>query len=128
VFDEADRDDLKTNVASLNWQTSYKLFTEVFSSGSRYMTVHQAKGLEWKKVIVSLIPNKASNRDNITLDVMFGEPCLLEEKPEQEFTRMYYVACSRAMEDLYIHLPSGFDQNIINNALNGKNVQYEFIM
>jgi hypothetical protein len=52
VFDDADRDDLKSNVNGLNWQTSYKLFTRVFSAGSKYMTVHQAKGLEWKKGIM----------------------------------------------------------------------------
>ncbi|MDR3311204.1 MAG: hypothetical protein LBS90_07655, partial [Oscillospiraceae bacterium] len=46
IFDDADRADLTDNVQHLTWQTSYKLFTEVFSSGSKYMTVHQAKGLE----------------------------------------------------------------------------------
>lgn len=50
-----------------------------------------------------------------------------------EFTRMYYVACSRAREDLYIHLPSGFDYNILENAIrnftstSGQFINYEFI-
>lgn len=133
VFDDADRDDLRTNVLALNWQTSYKLFTEVFSVGSKYMTVHQAKGLEWKKVVVSLTPNKASNRDNTTLDAMYRNPCLLAEEAAQEFTRMYYVACSRAKEDLYIHLPSGFTSTIIDTAISsfitksGQKVEYEII-
>lgn len=133
VFDEADREDLKNNVSSLNWQTSYKLFTEVFSVGSKYMTVHQAKGLEWEKVVVSLIPNSRSDRDNITLEAIFQNPLLLEEDSAQEFTRMYYVACSRAKEDLYIHLPDGFNRRIIEIALNnfttisGQNIDYEFI-
>jgi len=133
VFDDADRDDLKTNVLTLNWQTSYKLFAEVFSAGSKYMTVHQAKGLEWEKVVVSLSPNKASNRDNTTLDAMYKNPCLLVEEAAQEFTRMYYVACSRAKEDLYIHLPNGFASNIIDAAINsfarksGQIVEYEII-
>ena len=117
VFDDADRDDLKANVISLNWQTSYKLFTEVFSAGSKYMTVHQAKGLEWEKVVVSLIPNKASNKDNTTLEVMYNNPCLLKEQAAQEFTRMYYVACSRAKEDLYIHLPNDFSLTTIDTAI-----------
>lgn len=133
VFDDADRDDLKANVLSLNWQTSYKLFTEVFSAGSKYMTVHQAKGLEWEKVVVSLTPNKASNKDNTTLDVMYNNPCLLAEQAAQEFTRMYYVACSRAKEDLYIHLPNGFSSSVIDNAIgaftekSGQRIEYEII-
>ncbi|MCL4463292.1 MAG: ATP-dependent helicase [Firmicutes bacterium] len=133
VFDDADREDLKNNVNGLNWQTSYKLFTEVFSVGSKYMTVHQAKGLEWEKVVVSLTPNSRSNRDNITLNHMFQNPQLLAEDAAQEFTRMYYVACSRAKEDLYIHLPGGFDRCIIETALSnftttsGQNIDYEFI-
>lgn len=133
VYDDADRDDLKANVLSLNWQTSYKLFTEVFSAGSKYMTVHQAKGLEWEKVVVSLTPNKASNKDNTTLDVMYNNPCLLEEQAAQEFTRMYYVACSRAKEDLYIHLPNGFSSSVIDNAIgaftekSGQRIEYEII-
>lgn len=89
----------------------------MFSAGSKYMTVHQAKGLEWKKVVVSLTPNKASNRDNTTLDAMYNNPCLLEEEAAQEFTRMYYVACSRAEEDLYIHLPNNFPPTTIDTAI-----------
>ncbi len=133
VFDEADRDDLKSNVNGLNWQTSYKLFTEVFSAGSRYMTVHQAKGLEWEKVVVSLTPNSRRDRDNITLNSMFQNPQVLVEDAAQEFTRMYYVACSRAKEDLYIHLPDGFDRCTIETTLNnfiktsGQNIDYELL-
>ena len=133
VFDEADRDDLKSNVNVLNWQTSYKLFTEVFSADSKYMTVHQAKGLEWEKVVVSLTPNSRSDRDNITLNSMFQNPQVLAEDAAQEFIRMYYVACSRAKVDLYIHLPDGFNQRIIETALNnfitksGQSIDYEFV-
>lgn len=134
VFDELDKDDLKNNVSSLNWQTSYKLFTEVFSAESRYMTVHQAKGLEWDKVVVSLFPNPNRNRDNTTLGAMFQNPQLLNEESSQEFTRMYYVACSRAKEDLYIHLPSSFDHNVLGMAFTNFNtvsrqiIDHEFIL
>jgi len=123
-FDEADRDDLKTNVSALNWQTSYKLFAEVFSAGSKYMTVHQAKGLEWEKVVVSLTPNKAANKDDTTLERMYHNPLLLEEKAAQEFTRMYYVACSRAKEDLYIHLPNELPPCIITTAIDSFSTKY----
>jgi DNA helicase-2/ATP-dependent DNA helicase PcrA len=134
IFDENDKDDLITEVSRLNWQTSYKLFKEVFSAQSRYMTVHQAKGLEWDKVVVSLIPNSRKNRDNTTLAAMFQTPQLMNEESSQEFTRMYYVACSRAKEDLYIHLPCDFDSSIIEGAISnfstvsGQHIDYEFIV
>lgn len=62
VFDELDRGDFRTSVSLLTWDTSYKLFTEVFSDNSKYMTVHQAKGLEWDKVVVSLLPSFKTNK------------------------------------------------------------------
>lgn len=127
VFDEYDLNNNKSfvySLSSLTWATSYKLFTEVFSPESKYMTVHQAKGLEWDKVIVSVNPN---NFDKIKLPAVYSNPEILKEEAADEFVRMYYVACSRAREELYIHLPVGFDQNVINTALNGRNVQYEII-
>lgn len=101
LFDELDSEKLTTAVAGLSWGTSYKLFTEVFSENSKYMTVHQAKGLEWDKVIISVTPNKF---DKIKLSDLYSKPQLMKENPADEFTRMYYVACSRAKEDLYIHI------------------------
>lgn len=127
VFDEYDLNNNKafvSNLSALTWATSYKLFTEVFSPESKYMTVHQAKGLEWDKVIVSVNPN---NFDKIKLPAVYSNPEILKEEAADEFVRMYYVACSRAREELYIHLPDGFDQNAINTALDGRNVQYEII-
>lgn len=50
-----------------------------------------------------------------------------------EFTRMYYVACSRAKEDLYVHI---LDEGLISKLQasidvyvekTGKNIAYEFI-
>ena len=133
VFDEQDRDVLKENVSKLNWQTSYKLFTEVFSPNSRYMTVHQAKGLEWKKVIVSVNPNKRKDINNTTLSAMYANPKIKAEEAAEEFTRLYYVACSRAKEELYIHLPDNKDMAIIKTAIDTfiensvQKIEYEFI-
>lgn len=64
IFDELDREQLIEAVNGLFWTTSYKLFKQVFSDDSRYMTVHQAKGLEWDKVIVSVMPG---SRDKINI-------------------------------------------------------------
>lgn len=130
VFDEQDRDELINNVKTLRWDTSYKLFTEVFSANSKYMTTHQAKGLEWDKVIVSLTPTR---RDNINISDVFSKPQLTEENSSDEFMRMYYVACSRAKEHLYIHIQSGCTKEVIVSNLNEyiKNtnckLEYEFL-
>jgi len=125
IFDDEDRDEIKTNVSLLSWYTSYKLFTEVFSEDSRYMTVHQAKGREWEKVIVGLEPNSRRDRDNTTLSSMFSNPQLLNEENAEEFTRMYYVACSRAKVDLYIHLKKGSDVTALQAALDNYNKAHE---
>lgn len=130
VFDDQDRDDLTKNVSSLRWDTSYKLFTEVFSENSKYMTAHQAKGLEWDKVIVSLTPTR---RDGIKISDVFSQPELTAENSSNEFVRMYYVACSRAREDLYIHIPSGCSKDVIIRSLDtyiqntGCSLKYEFL-
>lgn len=126
IFDDEDRDEIKTNVSLLCWYTSYKLFAEVFSEDSRYMTVHQAKGREWEKVIVCLEPNSRRDRDNISLSSMFSNPQLLNEGNAEEFTRMYYVACSRAKVDLYIHLKKNSDINVLKLALDNYNQAHEY--
>lgn len=114
IFDEQERENVTKNVSVLRWDTSYKLFNEVFSENSKYMTTHQAKGLEWDKVIVSLTP---SSRDGINITDVFSNPQLTAESSSNEFVRMYYVACSRAREDLYIHIPSGCTKDVIINSL-----------
>ena len=129
VFDEQEKEELVKNVSSLKWDTSYKLFTEVFSENSKYMTAHQAKGLEWDKVLVSLTPTR---RDGINISDVFSNPQLTAENSSNEFVRIYYVACSRAREDLYIHIPSGCDKDIIERSLNSYiektncKLEYEF--
>jgi len=121
IFDNEDRDEIIKNVSLLNWYTSFKLFTEVFSENSGYMTVHQAKGREWEKVICALEPNSRKDRDNTTLSNMFSNPQLIKEGNAEEFTRMYYVACSRAKVDLYIHLKKASDVSDLKTALDNYN-------
>lgn len=130
LFSEFDGEKLVSDVNNLLWDTSYKLFTEVFSENSKYMTVHQAKGLEWNKVIVSVTPNRF---DRIKINDLYANPQLTDETQADEFVRIYYVACSRAREDLFIHIPSGCTTTEITNALgsfvekSGKTIEYEFI-
>lgn len=131
LFDDLDNERLTTAVIGLFGGTSYKLFTEIFSENSKYMTVHQAKGLEWDKVIVSVAPNKF---DKIKIADLYSNPQLMNENSADEFTRMYYVACSRAKEDLYLHI---LDESLISElqaSINayidktGKRIDYEFII
>ena len=131
VFDDLDNERLTTAVTKLFWGTSYKLFTDVFSENSKYMTVHQATGLEWDKVIVSVAPNSF---DKIKIADLYSNPQLMNENSADEFTRMYYVACSRAKEDLYVHI---LDESLISElqaSINayidktGKRIDYEFII
>lgn len=130
LFDDLDNERLTTAVGGLFWDTSYRLFTEVFSENSKYMTVHQAKGLEWNKVIVSVIPNRF---DKIKITDLYSKPQLTNENPADEFTRMYYVACSRAKEDLYIHISDDHLIAEIQAAIcafiekTGNRITYEFI-
>jgi len=117
-FNEHDRDDLIKNVCLLEWHTAQMLFEKVFTKNSQYMTVHQAKGLEWEKVVVSLKPTRF---DKTTFLDMFLSPSILSENPADEFARMFYVACSRAKNELYIHI----DNNNAEVALMKKSlVQY----
>lgn len=97
-FDEKIADQIK----KITWDTASKLFSEVFSKDAKYMTVHQAKGLEWDTVVVAAMPTK---HDGVSLTDMFNSPGILGENCIDEFVRIYYVACSRARKSLYIHIP-----------------------
>lgn len=101
LFDEQEREDLVEKISALNWATAYKLFKEVFSENSKYMTVHQAKGLEWDSVLVSVKPNRF---DKVDFSDMFANPHILNESSADEFARIFYVACSRAKNRLFIHI------------------------
>lgn len=60
------------------------------------MTVNQSKGLEWDKVIVSLNPNLFDKREGFSMNKIFTYPVLVNETTSDEFTRLFYVAYSRA--------------------------------
>lgn len=61
-------------------------------------TVHSAKGLEWKAVFVLHL-----------LDGLFPSRRALENYEElEEERRLFYVACSRAEDQLYLSLPSHY--------------------
>lgn len=130
IFDEQEQEKLKDAVNALYWDTSSRLFTEVFSENSKYMTIHQSKGLEWDKVIVAAVP---SAKDKITLSQMFENPSLIDENLASEFVRMFYVACSRARNELIVHVSDESLKQIIDDSLRrfientGQTIKYEFI-
>lgn len=130
IFDDQDRVGLKEAVSKLEWDTAYKLFNEVFTEKSRYMTVHQAKGLEWENVLVAAMP---IGNDHIDIAKMYASPQIIGSEAANEFVRIYYVACSRAAKNLYIHIPEGCTKAEIERSLqafqseSGKIIECEFI-
>lgn len=113
VFSEEDKPIFINLINEVEWNTAYALFKDVFSKDSKYMTVHQAKGLEWKKVFVSIT---AAKGDSTSFAEMFRNSNIISETPSDEFTRIFYVACSRAIEELYIAIDD-VDKPIIQQKL-----------
>ncbi|WP_175532805.1 3'-5' exonuclease [Paenibacillus catalpae] len=64
-------------------------------------TIHQAKGSEFKNVLVVVKPKPNTNYDE-NRDLGF----LLNPDINNEEHRVYYVAVSRAQENLYLYIPS----------------------
>lgn len=113
VFSEEDKQEFINLIIDVEWSTAYALFKDVFSKDSKYMTVHQAKGLEWKKVFAGI---NITRGDATSFVDMFKNSNILSETPSDEFTRIFYVACSRAIEELYIAIDD-IDKPIIKQKL-----------
>lgn len=123
---------IRPALEKIEWNTARQLFENVFSKDAQYMTVHQAKGREWDTVVVAAIPT--IRRDGTDLETTLTNPNILGEDKVAEFVRIFYVACSRAKQDLYIHLPeSGTIKEKIAQCLDmykkatGCRLDYEFI-
>ena len=132
MFDENEQERRRDAIMQLTWKSAYKLFTEVFSEKSRYMTVHQAKGLEWGKVFVGVEPSQRMDKTN--LGSVYQCSRILGDDVAAEFVRIYYVACSRAKDELYVHIPSGeLSRRLISSVLeaygaqSGDMIDYDFL-
>ena len=130
-FDEYDDERRRSAIEQLSWSASYKLFSEVFAENSRYMTVHQAKGLEWHSVVVGVSP---ARNDRTNLLSVYQNPQVLGDDSASEFVRIYYVACSRAVNELYVHTSEGGGaKRLIIDALeaykvrSGLSIDYDFV-
>lgn len=125
-------EDIRPALEKIEWNTARQLFDDVFSKDAQYMTVHQAKGREWDTVVVATIPT--ARRDGTDLETTLTNPNILGEDKIAEFVRIFYVACSRARQDLYIYLPMGvaikgkIAQSLdIYKEATGCRLDYEFI-
>ncbi|WP_206458278.1 ATP-dependent helicase [Anaerovorax sp. IOR16] len=70
----------------------------------KFRTIHKAKGDEFKNVLLLLEPKEQYNEET---ELSF----LLNPDMGNESHRVYYVALSRAMENLYISIPQLSDEN-----------------
>lgn len=125
-------EDIRPALEKIKWNTAKRLFEEVFSKDAQYMTVHQAKGREWDTVVVAAIPTIRQNGTD--LKTVLTNPNILGENKIAEFVRIFYVACSRARQDLYIFLPDGaaIKREIARNLdvykeTTGCRLDYEFV-
>lgn len=71
---------------------------------SKFRTIHKSKGDEFKNVLLLLEPKENYNEE---IELAF----LLNPDMNNESHRVYYVALSRAMENLYICVPQLSDKN-----------------
>lgn len=87
--------DLSTFLAEITLQEQ---FAEVNSNNKKnniiLSTVHQAKGLEWQAVFIM----------NLT-DQSFPHPLAESEEEQEEERRLFYVAITRAKQQLYLVYP-----------------------
>ncbi|GAA0405194.1 ATP-dependent helicase [Paenibacillus motobuensis] len=97
-------------IDKLQYSTSKKISNEIFSQNSKYMTIHKAKGAEFESVLINIeastrLDSKTCTPLNIICNpVIFNNSDDIDQKPYEEFTRIVYVAASRAKTKLYIHL------------------------
>lgn len=88
-------EDLSTFLTEITLQEQ---FAEVNSNNKKnnviLSTVHQAKGLEWQAVFIM----------NLT-DQSFPHPLAVSEEEQEEERRLFYVAVTRAKQQLYLVYP-----------------------
>lgn len=89
---------IKEILDKLEYSTGKILATEVFSVDSKYMSIHSAKGREFDKVLACTTPTRGDGIESI-IDVL----SIPDINDTNEYMRIVYVACSRAIKELAIH-------------------------
>lgn len=96
-------------VDQITFQTAKIMVGEIFIDDSKYMTIHRAKGKEFKSVLVNGEPFKKEN-DFAQVSKVLEDPIIISDTNDdieltlEEYTRLLYVGCSRAIDKLYIHM------------------------
>lgn len=104
-------DGIHNNVNILTYSTLKKMIKDIYTEDSKIMTIHKAKGLEFKKVIVGIEPFSRNERYINKLDVLSSPNVLPKEEDENtkkseiaEYTRIIYVGISRAINELTLYI------------------------
>ncbi len=97
---------------NLHYKTGRTLVNEVFLDDSKYMTVHQAKGREFEKVLVYMEPARPDGR--VSYFDMLVDP---DTTRSNEYDRIMYVAMSRAINELGIHIKTQSDFNSVCRSI-----------
>jgi superfamily I DNA/RNA helicase len=94
------------HIDTLTYSCSKRIVLELFSENSNYMTIHQAKGKEFSSVLVNLEPFARGDEKNFTPTSVFTDPQIIggDNLAYEEYIRIAYVGCSRAIDKLYIHI------------------------
>lgn len=96
------------HIDELTYICAKKIVIELFSENSKYMTVHKSKGKEFNSVLVNLEPfsNRSSVEKEFKPEEIFTsqKPIIENNTIYEEYLRIAYVACSRAINKLYIHI------------------------
>lgn len=96
-------------VDQITFQTAKIMVGEIFIDDSKYMTIHRAKGKEFKSVLVNGEPFK-KEKDFAQVPRVLNNPVIISgtnddtELMLEEYTRLLYVGYSRAIDKLYIHM------------------------
>lgn len=99
-------------LSALQYKTGRTLVNEVFSDDSKYMTVHQAKGREFEKVLVYLAPARSDGKVSY-LDMLTSP----DTTADNEYDRIMYVAMSRAISELGIHVKTLSDFSVVTRSI-----------
>lgn len=89
-------------------KTAFEIGNKIFANNTNYKTIHKSKGKEYEKVLVDLKPSAINNESTISAINIVINPIIQsnEENIKEicEFVRIFYVAISRAINELVVVL------------------------
>lgn len=96
------------HIDKLEYSSAKTITKEIYSPDSKYMTIHKAKGAEFSHVLINIEPApRLDGKDCNPVDIIC-DPFIFDDgnglAKYEEFTRIIYVAASRAKDKLYVHL------------------------